>query len=114
MPAAGAGAKAGRRPLFVTESGRRLDRGAVQRLLLRLARTAGTKVKVSPHVLRHAFATLARDAGARLEDIQDALHHADPRTTRRYDRGGQRLDRSPAYTLAAYLAAPTKPGPDGS
>lgn len=100
-----AGAKVGRRPLFVTESGRRLDRGAVQRLLTRLAKTAGVKVRrISPHALRHAFATLSRDAGVRLEDIQDALNHADPRTTRRYDRGGQRLDRSPAYTLAAYLA----------
>jgi site-specific recombinase XerD len=104
VPAGQAGAKVGARPLFVTASGGRLDRGAVQRLLARLAKTAGVKTRrVSPHVLRHAFATLARDAGARLEDIQDALNHADPRTTRRYDRGGQRLDRSPAYTLAAYL-----------
>ena len=104
VPAGQPGAKVGRRPLFVTESGRRLDRGAVQRLLTRLAKKANVKVRrVSPHSLRHAFATLSRDAGARLEDIQDALDHADPRTTRRYDRGGQRLDRSPAYTLAAYL-----------
>jgi integrase len=69
-------------------------------------KAAKVKVKrLSPHSLRHAIATLSRDAGARLEDIQDALDHADPRTTRRYDRGGQRLDRSPAYTLAAYLTA---------
>jgi integrase/recombinase XerD len=104
VPAGQPGVKIGARPLFVTESGRRLDRGAVQRLLTRLGKAAKVKVKrISPHSLRHAFATLARDAGARLEDIQDALDHADPRTTRRYDRGGQRLDRSPAYTLAAYL-----------
>ena len=98
------GAKAGARPLLVTESGRRLDCGAVQRLLTRLGKAANIKARrISPHSLRHAFATLARDAGARLEDIQDALGHADPRTTRRYDRGGQRLDRPPGYTLAAYL-----------
>ena len=103
VPAGSPGAKAGRRPLFVTESGRRLDRGAVQRLLARLGKKAGVKVALSPHVLRHAFATLSRVAGDRLEDIQDALNHADPRTTRRYDRGGQRLDRSPAYKLAEYL-----------
>lgn len=54
-------------------------------------------------MLRHTCATLARDAGARLEDIQDQLGHADARTTSRYDHGGARLDRSPAYTLAGYL-----------
>ncbi|MGI5186492.1 tyrosine-type recombinase/integrase [Dactylosporangium sp. CA-152071] len=97
-----AGARA-RRPLVVTGSGGRMDRGAVWRLLRRLARAAGIKTKMSPHVLRHAYATLSRDAGARLEDIQDGLGHADPRTTRRYDRAGLRLDRSPGYTLASYL-----------
>jgi integrase/recombinase XerD len=104
VPAGQAGAKVGRRPLFITESGRRLDRGAVQRLLIRLAKAGGLKVKqVSPHTLRHAYATHSRDAGVPLEDIQDALNHADPRTTRRYDLGGQRLDRSPGYALAAYF-----------
>jgi integrase/recombinase XerD len=92
-----------RRPLVVTASGARLDRGAIWRLLRRLAKKAGIKVKMSPHVLRHTCATLARDAGARLEDIQDQLGHADARTTRRYDHGGARLDRAPAYTLASYL-----------
>ena len=73
------------------------------RLLRRLAKAAGIPVTMSPHVLRHTCATLARDAGARLEDIQDQLGHADARTTRRYDHGGARLDRAPAYTLAGYL-----------
>ncbi len=94
-----------RRPLVVTASGARVDRGAVWRLLRRLAVAAGIPVKMSPHVLRHTCATLARDAGARLEDVQEQLGHADARTTRRYDHGGQRLDRAPAYALAAYLTA---------
>jgi site-specific recombinase XerD len=109
-PAGGAGARP-RRPLVVTASGARLDRGAVWRLLRRLARAAGIPVKMSPHVLRHTCATLARDAGARLEDIQDQLGHADARTTRRYDHGGARLDRSPAYVLAGYLDTPASPPP---
>jgi site-specific recombinase XerD len=104
VPAGQAGARP-RRPLVATAGGGRLDRGAVTRLLVRLAATAGIPVKMSPHVLRHACATLARDAGARLEDVQEQLGHADARTTRRYDHGGQRLDRAPAYTLATYLAA---------
>jgi integrase/recombinase XerD len=104
VPAGQAGAKAVR-PLLITESGQRLDRGAVQRLLTRLAKKAKLKVRrISPHSLRHAYATLSRDAGVPLEDIQDALNHADPRTTRRYDHGGQRLDRSPGYALAKFLA----------
>jgi integrase/recombinase XerD len=102
--AAGAAGARVPRPLFITGSGGRLDRGAVWRLLRRLAKTAGIPVTMSPHVLRHTYATLARDAGARLEDIQDGLGHADPRTTRRYQHASARLDRSPGYTLANYLA----------
>jgi len=94
---AGAGA------LFVTASGARLDRYAVFRLVRRLARSAGIPgwERLSPHSLRHAFATTARDEGVPLEDVQDAMGHADPRTTRRYDRDRHNLDRDPAYKIAA-------------
>jgi len=46
------------------------------------------------------------DAGGSLRDLQDAMGHADPRTTRRYDRARYSLDRAPGYALAAYLANP--------
>lgn len=36
--------------------------------------------------MRHTFVTLARQTGCPLEDVQDAVGHADPGTTRRYDR----------------------------
>jgi site-specific recombinase XerD len=90
-------------PLFVTAGGARLDRHAVFRLVRRLARQAGIASwdRLSPHSLRHAFATAARAEGVPLEDVQDAMGHADPRTTRRYDRDRHNLDRDPAYTLAA-------------
>jgi integrase/recombinase XerD len=96
-PAAGAG------PLFVTAGGGRIDRHAVFRLVRRLAREAGIAgwERLSPHSLRHAFATTARAEGVPLEDVQDAMGHADPRTTRRYDRDRHNLDRDPAYTIAA-------------
>ena len=89
-------------PLFVTASGGRLDRHAVFRLVRRLAREAGISSweRLSPHSLRHAFATAARDEGVPLEDVQDAMGHADPRTTRRYDRDRHNLDRDPAYRIA--------------
>lgn len=93
-------------PLFATASGRRLDEPYAFRLVRRLARHAGigTAAQLSPHSLRHAFVTLALDSGASLRDVQDAAGHADPRTTRRYDRARHNLDRHPAYALAGYLA----------
>jgi len=93
-------------PLFMTATGGRVDRHAVFRLVRRLARDAGVPAweRLSPHSLRHAFATTARDEGVPLEDVQDAMGHADPRTTRRYDRDRHNLDRDPAYILAAARA----------
>lgn len=90
-------------PLFLTSRGNRLDRHAVFRLVRRLALQAGLSEadRLSPHSLRHAFATTARSEGVPLEDVQDAMGHADPRTTRRYDRDRHNLDRDPAYTVAA-------------
>ncbi len=96
----------GEGPLFMTSTGSRLDRHAVFRLVRRLAGVAGIAGadRMSPHSLRHAFATTARAEGVPLEDVQDAMGHADPRTTRRYDRDRHNLDRDPAYTIAAARA----------
>jgi integrase len=93
-------------PLFVTASGARVDQPAVFRLVRRLAKEAGIPAwaKLSPHSLRHAFATIARDQGVPLEDVQDAMGHADPRTTRRYDRDRHNLDRDPTYAISAARA----------
>ncbi|MEU7619018.1 tyrosine-type recombinase/integrase [Micromonospora rifamycinica] len=93
-------------PLLATTTGGRLDRHAVFRLVRRLAATAGiaAAAKLSPHSLRHAFATTAREEGVPLEDVQDAMGHADPRTTRRYDRDRHNLDRDPAYVIWAARA----------
>ncbi|MFC0531940.1 tyrosine-type recombinase/integrase [Phytohabitans kaempferiae] len=95
--------------VFLTASGARLDRHAVFRLVRRLARRAGIPAwaKLSPHSLRHAFATTARAEGVPLEDVQDAMGHADPRTTRRYDRDRHNLDRDPAYAIWAARARRT-------
>ncbi|MFI9638502.1 tyrosine-type recombinase/integrase [Micromonospora sp. NPDC051925] len=93
-------------PLLATTTGGRLDRHSVFRLVRRLAATAGiaAAAKLSPHSLRHAFATTAREEGVPLEDVQDAMGHADPRTTRRYDRDRHNLDRDPAYVIWAARA----------
>jgi integrase/recombinase XerD len=91
----------GEGPLFVTSSGKRLDRFAAAKTIRSLARRAGIEKSLSPHSLRHTFVTQALDAGASLRDVQDAAGHADPRTTRRYDRGRHNLDRHPTYAVAA-------------
>ena len=60
-----------------------------------------------PAVLRHTFVTTMLDAGVDLRDVQIAARHADPRTTMRYDRARQNLDRHPNYILAAFMASGT-------
>lgn len=62
------------------------------------------KPSLHPHDLRHAFVTLSLDAGVPLRDVQDSAGHANPTTTRRYDRNRNKVDRHATYTLAAYLA----------
>jgi site-specific recombinase XerD len=108
LPALAAGAKP-RRPLFATATGGRLDQGAIWRLLRRLATDAGPGLadvagRLSPHSLRHTAITAALDAGVSLRDVQDYARHADPRTTRRYDRARHSLDRHATYAVSAYLA----------
>ena len=49
---------------------------------------------------------------ATLKDVQDAMGHADPRTTRRYDRSRQNLDRHPTYQMATQLHRTTALEPD--
>lgn len=93
-------------PLFTTGTGKRLDQAAVFRLVRRIAEAAElpNAESLSPHSLRHSLATAALDAGAPLRDVQDLLGHADPRTTRRYDRSRGSLDRSPVYRVAELFA----------
>lgn len=52
----------------------------------RLCARAELPAGVSPHSLRHSYATEALRLGAALRDVQDALGHADPHTTSRYER----------------------------
>jgi len=90
-------------PLFTTATGARWASSEAFRTVARIARLAGIEGKVSPHSMRHTHATLALDAGASLHDLQDSMGHADPRTTRRYDRARGRLEKSSAYTVASAL-----------
>jgi integrase len=91
-------------PVFVARDDRRLDRHAAGRIVRKTARRAGIGKPVTPHTLRHAFITAALDAGVPLRDVQEPASHADPRTTRRCDRGRGSLDRHATYIVAYYLA----------
>jgi site-specific recombinase XerD len=90
--------------LLRANDGGELDRHDATRIIRRLATAAGIRKRVSPHSLRHTAVTLALDAGVSLRDVQDFAGHADPRTTRRYDRGRRSLDRHATYALASFVA----------
>jgi len=70
--------------LFLTRTGKRLDRITVWKLVKEYARQAGIAKNISPHTLRHSFATHLLDHGADLRVIQDMLGHADIKSTDRY------------------------------
>jgi integrase/recombinase XerD len=91
-------------PIFTTASGKRWAPSEAFRTVQRLARVAGVEGRISPHSLRHTFATLALDAGTALHDLQDSMGHADPRTTRRYDRARGTLSKAAGYDVARALA----------
>jgi site-specific recombinase XerD len=90
-------------PIFLGSNRDRLDRHAAGRIVRRIARRAGIAIRVGPHTLRHAFITAALDAGVPLRDVQEAASHANPRTTMRYDRGRQSLDRHATYIVATFI-----------
>ncbi|HEY0694171.1 MAG TPA: tyrosine-type recombinase/integrase [Kribbella sp.] len=95
-------------PILLNTRGVRMDRHAATRRLRRLAALSVVRLpRMHPHMLRHTFVTTMLDAGVDLRDVQIAARHADPRTTMRYDRARNNLDRHPNYILAAYMASGT-------
>ena len=95
-------------PILLNRRGTRMDRHAATRRLRHLARHAGVRItRPHPRMLRHMRVTTMLGAGVDLRDVQIAARHADRRTTMRYDRARQNLDRHPNYILAAYMASGT-------
>ena len=70
--------------IFVNSLGGRLTARSVGRLVKKYSRHSGIFRKVSPHSLRHSFATHLLDAGADIREIQEMLGHSSLSTTQRY------------------------------
>ena len=70
--------------LFLSRTGGPIERTAVWRIVKKQARLCGIKGKVSPHTLRHSFATHLLEGGADLRSVQELLGHANVCTTEIY------------------------------
>lgn len=92
------------KPLFVGKRGKKLQPAIFTRMLRDLRREYGMPETLTPHALRHAFATHLLSRGAELRDIQELLGHSSLSTTQRYTH----VDAT--RLLAAYEAAHPRAG----
>lgn len=90
------------RPVRDNRSGqerrRHLDPDLIDRILRKYALTAlGKRQGYSAHSMRATFITTALENGANLEDVQEAVGHADPSTTKQYDRRGFNPEKAASF-----------------
>jgi integrase/recombinase XerD len=79
------------------ESRRHMDPDAIDRVLRKHARAIGMGRGYSAHSMRATFITTALENGATLDDVQRAAGHAEPGTTKLYDRRGYNPEKSASF-----------------
>jgi integrase/recombinase XerC len=93
----------GERAVFLSRQGRRLSPGSVNKLVEKYVMKVGVSHHITPHKLRHTFATHLLDAGADLRTIQELLGHVDLSSTEIYTHvstAGLRQVYAAAHPLA--------------
>ena len=77
-------AKSGDHHLFLSRLGKKLSRQSIWKMIQQYASLAGIKKHITPHTLRHSFATHLLEGGAELRGVQEMLGHSDISTTQIY------------------------------
>lgn len=109
LVARGGGRRAGA-ALFLNARGGRLSRQGCWKVLKGYARRAGLEERVSPHTLRHSFATHMLDAGADIRVVQELLGHASLATTQVYTLVSDRRLREVYLASHPRAGRPAEPG----
>ncbi|WP_433443387.1 tyrosine-type recombinase/integrase [Nonomuraea sp. CA-141351] len=87
--------------IFVTDTGGRFYRSSASELVERIGRQAGIEAKVTPHVLRDTWASIAKDPDANPMDVKEALDHESLDTTMIYLHSANQLERDPFQLVAS-------------
>ena len=95
------------RALFLNQRGNRLSRQSAWEIIRTAAKNAGIEIEISPHTMRHSFATHLLDGGADIRTVQELLGHASVSTTQIYTL--VTIDRLREAYASAHPRAQIKP-----